>query len=158
MDNNYQKSLEELARVLGDYLLSRHMMLTTAESCTGGLMAQVVTAVSGSSQWFERGFVTYSNEAKQDMLGVSGQNILLFGAVSKTVALEMAQGALSHSIADCSIAITGIAGPTGGDENKPVGTVWVAWADRYGHSRAQLGTFAGDRQTAIMALQGLMVS
>jgi len=163
MDTINTFSLHELARVLGDYLLVRHMTLVTAESCTGGMVAQAITSISGSSHWFDRGFVTYSNDAKQEMLGVSSQSLVLFGAVSEPVALEMAQGALLHSRADCSIAITGVAGPTGGTVEKPVGTVWTAWADRYGSVRAQQGFFEGDRETirlqaAIMALQGLMVS
>jgi len=163
MDTINDYSLKELARVLGDYLLARHMTVVTAESCTGGLMSQAITAVSGSSRWYDRGFVTYSNVAKQEMLGVSSQSLVLFGAVSELVALEMAQGALLHSHADCSIAITGLAGPTGGTKEKPVGTIWVAWADRHGLLRAQQGFFEGDRETiriqaAIMALQGLMVS
>lgn len=110
-------------------LLPQHgWMLTTAESCTGGLIAAACTELAGSSHWFERGFVTYSNEAKHEALGVSHAVLESQGAVSEAVAQAMALGALRHSAAQVSVAVTGIAGPTGGSADKPVGTVWMAWA------------------------------
>lgn len=118
--------------------------LVTAESCTGGGLAYQLTSVPGSSRWFERGFVTYSNEAKQELLGVSSVTLARFGAVSKEVALEMAEGALCHSHANLALAITGVAGPDGGSPEKPVGTVWFGVASR-GHSSAVCRWFSGDR-------------
>ncbi|MFM2435599.1 MAG: hypothetical protein RL063_1580 [Pseudomonadota bacterium] len=112
-----------LSKSLGQALQSRKLMLTMAESCTGGMLAQYVTAIPGSSAWFERGFVTYSNVAKQEMLGVNAQTLIDFGAVSQEVATEMVQGACLHSHAQIAVAITGIAGPDGGMPDKPVGTV-----------------------------------
>jgi nicotinamide-nucleotide amidase len=103
-------------------------LLATAESCTGGLIAATCTDLAGSSAWFERGFVTYSNAAKIELLGVDGALIATHGAVSGPVACAMAQGALAHSHAQVAVAVTGIAGPTGGSADKPVGTVWLAWA------------------------------
>lgn len=113
---------------LADALLQHGWMLTTAESCTGGMIASRCTDVSGSSNWFERGFVTYSNEAKHELLGVDSQLIEQHGAVSKEVVEQMVLGALRHSRAQVAIATSGIAGPTGGSADKPVGTVWFAWA------------------------------
>ena len=112
---------------LADALLQRGWMLATAESCTGGMIAAACTDLSGSSQWFERGFVSYSNEAKQDMLGVPGAVLARHGAVSEEVAQAMVLGALNHSKAQVAVAVTGIAGPTGGSPSKPVGTVCFAW-------------------------------
>jgi nicotinamide-nucleotide amidase len=117
-----------MIETLAQGLLQRGWMLTTAESCTGGLVAARCTDLSGSSQWFERGFVTYSNEAKHEMLGVDMALIQAHGAVSEEVARAMALGALRHSRAQVSVAITGVAGPSGGSADKPVGTVWLAWA------------------------------
>jgi nicotinamide-nucleotide amidase len=117
----------KLAKQVGEILEAKKLMLVTAESCTGGQVAQTVTSVSGSACWFERGFVTYSNEAKQEMLGVKPATIETYGAVSEETAREMAEGALLHSHAQISLAITGIAGPTGGSKEKPVGTVCFAW-------------------------------
>ena len=119
--------LTPLAAKLGNALKAQNAMLTLAESCTGGMAAEVITRVSGSSAWFERGFVTYSNAAKSEMLGVSSETINLFGAVSEETAREMALGALKNSHADFAISITGIAGPDGGNADKPVGTVCFAW-------------------------------
>jgi nicotinamide-nucleotide amidase len=116
--------IEELAEVL----LQHGWMLATAESCTGGMIAASCTDLSGSSNWFERGFVTYSNEAKQEMLGVKSVLIAEHGAVSEGVAKAMALGAMRHSRAQVTVAVTGVAGPTGGSPDKPVGTVWFAWA------------------------------
>ena len=125
-------------------LLARRHMLATAESCTGGMIAATCTDLSGSSQWFERGFVTYSNEAKAEMLGVPPGLIEQHGAVSEPVARAMADGALTHSRAQVSLAVTGVAGPTGGSEAKPVGTVWFAWCVN-GETHSEMQHFAGDR-------------
>ncbi len=121
-------TLLELSTRLGIALRQHGWMLTLAESCTGGWAAQTVTAIPGSSAWFERGFVTYSNAAKIEMLGVLPETIAQYGAVSEQTAREMALGALRHSHAQCAAAITGIAGPDGGTLEKPVGTVCFAWA------------------------------
>ena len=125
-------------------LLARCHLLATAESCTGGMIAAACTDLSGSSQWFERGFVTYSNEAKAEMLGVPPGLIDQHGAVSEPVARAMADGALAHSRAQVSLAVTGVAGPTGGTEAKPVGTVWFAWCVG-GETHSEMQHFAGDR-------------
>jgi nicotinamide-nucleotide amidase len=117
-----------MIEALAQKLMQRGWMLVTAESCTGGMVAASCTDWAGSSQWFERGMVTYSNEAKHELLGVDSALIETHGAVSEEVAREMALGALRHSRAQVSVAITGIAGPTGGSKSKPVGTVWFAWA------------------------------
>jgi nicotinamide-nucleotide amidase len=113
---------------LAEVLLQHGWMLATAESCTGGMIAANCTDLSGSSHWFERGFVTYSNEAKHEMLGVSSALIAEHGAVSQAVAQAMALGAMRHSRAQVTVAVTGVAGPNGGSVDKPVGTVWFAWA------------------------------
>ena len=118
----------ELTAALAQALMQHGWMLTTAESCTGGLIAARCTDLAGSSDWFERGFVTYSNEAKHELLGVDHALIAEHGAVSETVAQAMALGALRHSQAQVAVAVTGIAGPSGGSDDKPVGTVWFAWA------------------------------
>ena len=117
-----------LVTAVAEALLQHGWMLSTAESCTGGLIAGACTDVSGSSEWFERGFVTYSNEAKHDMLSVPTELIEQHGAVSEAVVQAMAIGAMRHSLAQVSLAVTGVAGPTGGSKDKPVGTVWFAWA------------------------------
>lgn len=153
--------LETLARQLGDMLFARGECLAAAESCTGGWLAQSVTAIAGSSAWFDRGFVTYSNIAKVDMLGVPETTLERHGAVSEATARAMAQGALTRSRADWSVAITGIAGPGGGSPEKPVGTVCFAWAFRAGGCEAQTRCFAGDRagvrsQAVAHALSGLL--
>jgi nicotinamide-nucleotide amidase len=137
--------LETLARDVGDALKNRNWMLATAESCTGGWVAQAVTAIAGSSAWLERGFVTYSNQAKQEMLGVQAATLAANGAVSQAVVREMAAGALRHSHAQISVAISGIAGPDGGTPDKPVGTVWLGWAWPDG-DKQQRFCFAGDRE------------
>ena len=152
---------------LSTALLERSNMLATAESCTGGGIAYAITEMSGSSRWFERGFVTYSNAAKQEQLGVPHELIAKYGAVSEQVAAAMAQGALQNSHADFSVAVTGIAGPEGGAEEKPVGTVCFGWAARGTGDSAMTapGTtrvvFDGDRQQVrelaiLTALQGLL--
>ena len=137
-------------------------LLATAESCTGGWAAQVITHTSGSSAWFERGFVTYANEAKIEMLGVRPETLEQFGAVSPEIAAEMEAGALAHSNALISLAITGIAGPGGGSPGKPVGTVCFAWCRTTETAGAETAVFAGDReairrQAVIHALRGLLI-
>ena len=117
----------DMVSTLASALLQRGWLLTSAESCTGGLIAAACTEVAGSSQWFERGFVSYSNDAKQDMLGVPAALLTQHGAVSEPVAQAMVLGALNHSQAQVALAVTGIAGPTGGSPSKPVGTVCFAW-------------------------------
>ena len=141
-----QKSLEALAEQVGSCLLATGETLATAESCTGGWVAQCLTAIAGSSGWFERGFVTYSNAAKTEMLGVQEEKLVEHGAVSEVVAVAMAQGALRHSRADWSVAITGIAGPTGGSAAKPVGTVCFAWAGGDGRIAVETHRFPGGRE------------
>ena len=141
-----QSLLEALAGRVGAALLADRLALATAESCTGGWVSQCLTAIAGSSEWFERGFVTYSNAAKQEMLGVSEATLAAHGAVSQPVAVAMAEGALRHSHADWAVAVTGIAGPTGGSAEKPVGTVCFAWAVRDGATTTETRHFAGDRE------------
>jgi len=119
---------QSLAQPLAQALLQHGWMLSTAESCTGGLIAARCTDLAGSSDWFERGFVTYSNDAKHELLGVDPSLLRQHGAVSEPVAQAMALGALRHSQAQVSVAVTGTAGPSGGSADKPVGTVWFAWA------------------------------
>jgi nicotinamide-nucleotide amidase len=140
-------TLLNLAVEVGGALQHKNWTLALAESCTGGMAAQYATAIAGSSAWVERGFVTYSNEAKVEMLGVSTTTIEQHGAVSEQTAREMALGALEHSQAQIAIAITGIAGPDGGTAEKPVGTVCFAWADVTGKINSETKHFAGDRDT-----------
>ena len=153
--------IEHLATELGKALGQRGWLVATAESCTGGGVATAITDIAGSSGWFDRGFVTYTNQAKQQMLGVSGESLQQHGAVSEAVVLEMARGALANSSAAISVAISGIAGPGGATEDKPVGTVWFAWADRSGRHHSLLARFDGDRrqvrqQAVRQALAGLL--
>ncbi len=138
--------LVEQAGDLGRLLGSRGLRLVTAESCTGGGIAELITRVPGSSAWFERGFVSYSNQSKVEMLGVGEASLARYGAVSEAVVREMAAGALAHSQADVSVAVTGIAGPGGGSADKPVGTVWLGWACEGRETRAECHRFTGDRQ------------
>lgn len=147
----------QVAADFGHELEAVGWMVVTAESCTGGAIARALTEIGGSSRWFERGFVTYSNEAKQELIGVSALSLTAHGAVSEVVAREMAQGALRHSHAQLAISVTGVAGPSGGSAEKPVGTVCFGWAtvDRV---ESRTVHFAGDRvmirlQTAILAMQ-----
>ena len=133
-----------LCERLAQALLARGWMLATAESCTGGMIAAACTDLAGSSQWFERGFVTYSNEAKQEMLAVEPALVAQHGAVSEVVARAMAFGAVRHSRADVGVAVTGIAGPTGGNPQKPVGTVWFAFQVD-GRLFSETRRFDGDR-------------
>ena len=150
-----------LAGRLAEQLLARGEYLACAESCTGGWVAKVCTDLTGSSGWFERGFVTYSNASKQELLGVSAATLAEHGAVSETTVTEMAAGVLAHSAAHWTLAISGIAGPGGGSVDKPVGTVWIAWAGPDDWHRAQCFHFDGDReavrrQEVAAALQGLL--
>jgi nicotinamide-nucleotide amidase len=159
MDN----ALFELAEQLGDRLKARAYKIATAESCTGGWIAQIITEVPGSSSWFDRGFVTYSNNAKMQMLGVNPQTLTQYGAVSTEVAKQMVAGALANSEADWAVAVTGVAGPDGGSTEKPVGTVFIAWLNKGGISRVQRLQLSGNRheirkQTVISAIEGLLIS
>lgn len=132
---------------VGQALKSHDFMLATAESCTGGAVATAMTELPGSATWFERGFVTYTNEAKQEMLDVSPETLERHGAVSEAVVREMVAGALRHSRAQVALSVSGIAGPTGGTPDKPVGTVWFAWGIKDGQCVAQLHHLAGNRAT-----------
>ncbi len=152
--------LHEQAAVFGTRLLEARLKLATAESCTGGWVAKVVTEVPGSSAWFDCAFVAYSYDAKEAMLGVPRQMLEQHGAVSRETVIEMVRGALSRSRADMAVAITGIAGPSGGTRDKPVGTVWIAWGMGHHPPVAQMFHFAGDRDavrrgTVAEALHGL---
>ncbi|MDH3310711.1 MAG: CinA family protein [Gammaproteobacteria bacterium] len=153
--------LETLARAVSHELKRQGLMLVTAESCTGGWLAQIMTSVAGSSEWFERGFVAYTNLAKREMLGVKTTILSRYGAVSEQTARAMAEGALTHSHAQVAIAITGIAGPSGGTPEKPVGTVCFAWAGKKRDTLGRKQIFAGDRegvrrQAVNAALQGAL--
>jgi nicotinamide-nucleotide amidase len=150
---------------LAQIMLDKQALLATAESCTGGMMAQVVTDLPGSSVWFDRGFVTYSNAAKQQLLDVNAVTLAQSGAVSQACVTEMVAGALRFSDADYVVACSGIAGPGGGSPDKPVGTVWLAWGRRQGGKPARIITkvfhFEGNRQavrqqTTLAGLQGLL--
>jgi len=154
--------LYELSGRVGDALRARKLMMAAAESCTGGWIGQAVTMVPGSSKWFDRGFVTYTNEAKQDMLGVSAETLKAFGAVSEQTVREMVAGALARSRAQVAVAVSGIAGPDGGSRQKPVGTVLLAWGEKDRSVAARSMHFQGDRdavrrQSVIAALEGLLV-
>jgi len=153
--------LEALSERLGDRLLARRLMVVTAESCTGGWVAQAITATAGCSQWFERGFVTYSNSAKMELLGVQAATLERHGAVSEATVREMAEGALSRSHAQVAVAVSGIAGPGGGSLDKPVGTVCLAWAGSGFTTLARRAQFLGNRETVrrlavAAALQGIL--
>jgi len=155
--------LVDLAGQIGKSLERESLMLATAESCTGGWVSRVLTAVPGSSIWFERGFVTYSNAAKHEMLGVSSEVLLREGAVSEGTVRAMAEGALARSRAQVAVAITGIAGPGGGTAEKPVGTVWFAWARLGKETLAQRWRFDGDREavrrrSVAVALEGVFAA
>lgn len=156
-----QNAIFNLAVNAGRNLKLRGLYLTSAESCTGGWLGQAITAVAGSSEWYERGFITYSNLAKKEMLQVSSLTLERFGAVSLEVAYEMVTGALKNSSADIGVAITGIAGPSGGSELKPVGTVCFAWMLKNGFAVKKQFFFAGDReavrkQAVVTALKGVL--
>ena len=153
--------LDRLARTTGERLLAARHRLATAESCTGGWIAKAVTDVAGSSAWFDCGMAAYSYEAKQALLGVRPQTLETHGAVSRECVVEMVSGALSHSGGTVAVAVTGIAGPGGGSDDKPVGTVWIGWKRRGGYASAEVFHFDGDRdavrrQTVGAALRGIL--
>lgn len=157
MDQN----VEQLILRLSQALIARYWKIVTAESCTGGGLAYALTQLAGSSTWFERGLVTYSNEAKEELLGVKPKTLLEFGAVSGQTACEMAEGALRYSHANVSIAITGIAGPDGGTKEKPVGTVWIALAGNNLETQSFLLNLSGTRtsireQTISIAIEKML--
>ena len=159
----FDAALAPLLERLADGLRARGWMLASAESCTGGLIAAACTSLAGSSDWFERGFVTYSNAAKTELLGVPAALIAQHGAVSAEVARAMADGALSRSHAQLAVAVTGVAGPGGGTALKPVGTVWLAVAVAGSPAQAALLQLAGDRaavrqQTVLRALAALLAA
>ncbi len=152
--------MNELAQKVGEALKAQGLMLVTAESCTGGWAAMALTAIAGSSDWFERGYVVYSNAAKREELGVSEDTLTRHGAVSEETAREMAAGALKNGRGQVALAITGVAGPTGGSRDKPVGTVCFAWA-RGGKISSETRRLDGDResvrrQSVLHALQGVL--
>ncbi|MEJ8910594.1 nicotinamide-nucleotide amidase [Escherichia coli] len=152
--------LMQLSEQVGQALKARGATVTTAESCTGGWVAKVITDIAGSSAWFERGFVTYSNEAKAQMIGVREETLAQHGAVSEPVVVEMAIGALKAARADYAVSISGIAGPDGGSEEKPAYTVWFAFATARGEGITRRECFSGDRdavrrQATAYALQTL---
>jgi nicotinamide-nucleotide amidase len=148
------------AEVVAALLISRGYSIVTAESCTGGWIAKVLTDIPGSSNWFECGVVAYSYEAKEALLGVQPQTLERTGAVSQETVVEMVSGALARYGASVAVAVTGVAGPGGGTPDKPVGTVWIGWKRRGGYARAELFRFDGDReavrrQTVGAALEGV---
>lgn len=151
----------EAAQAVADFFIKEERRLCLAESCTGGWIAKLLTDLPGSSRWFERGFVTYSNAAKRELLGVPETILDAHGAVSRETVLAMAQGALAHSHADFAIAVSGIAGPDGGSADKPVGLVWLAWAGPCDWLVSESHVFAGEReavrrQAVLAALAGLL--
>lgn len=155
--------LHALAESVAAAAVAGHARIVTAESCTGGWIAKMLTDVPGSSSWFDCGMAAYSYEAKQALLGVQPHTLQQHGAVSRQTVIEMVSGALVHSGATLAVAVTGIAGPGGGTDDKPVGTVWIAWKKRGGYPTADLFHFAGDReavrrQTVACALKGLNAS
>lgn len=155
------ETIEKLAVTVGNRLKRLEWKLVTAESCTGGRLAAAITAIPGSSDWFDRGFVTYSNTAKEEMLGVSPATLNRYGAVSEHTVVEMAHGALQRSHAQVSLATTGIAGPGGGTPDKPIGTVWIGWQHVDGELGAIVQAFPGNREhvrtlTVRMALECLL--
>ena len=153
--------LVALSAELGTLLSARRWRVTTAESCTGGMVAAAITATAGSSGWFDLGYVSYSNAAKEALLGVAPATLAHHGAVSEATAIAMAEGALARSGANLAVAVTGIAGPGGGSEQKPVGMVCLAWAESGEATRAATRQFAGDRAavrlaSTVAALEGLI--
>jgi nicotinamide-nucleotide amidase len=154
-------SVLQLSSLLGEKLLARGWHVTTAESCTGGGISAAITAVAGSSSWFEYGIVSYANSAKEKLLHVNSQTLLEHGAVSQVVVAEMVVGALALSGANIAVAVSGVAGPTGGTVEKPVGTVWFAWGLASGEIRSECFHFSGDRssvqsQAVVQGLSGLL--
>lgn len=155
------KTIGSLAEKLGELLLKRHWRCAVAESCTGGSLSAAITDIPGCSQWFDRGFVVYTNQAKQDMLSVPEGVIVAHGAVSEPTVFAMAEGAIARSNANISAAISGVAGPGGGSQEKPVGTIWIAWCMQGQLTRARCYLFMGDRisireQAVEAALDGLL--
>lgn len=155
--------LRQLAEQVAQLALQKRLMMVTAESCTGGWIAKTLTDLPGSSAWFDAGVVTYSYEAKEALLGVNPRTLERTGAVSEETALEMVSGALARFGAGMAVAVTGIAGPSGGTADKPVGTVWIGWKRRGGYANAKLFHFDGDReavrrQTVAAALKGVLQS
>lgn len=158
--DEYSNAIKQCIESTASLLTAAKMKMVTAESCTGGWIAQSATQLAGSSGWFDCGLVTYSNESKQRLLGVSPQTLEKFGAVSAEVVKAMAQGAIRQSQADIAVAVSGIAGPTGGSKAKPVGTVWIAWLRKGREPVAQGFLFQGDRlavrhQAVVSALEGI---
>jgi nicotinamide-nucleotide amidase len=156
-----EQEIEQTVQHLAGALTAKRWFIAVAESCTGGWIAKCCTDRAGSSNWFDRGFVTYSNRAKIDMLRVDAAALQLHGAVSEIVAEQMAQGALDSAGVDASLAVTGVAGPDGGTGEKPVGTVWFAWAIRGGGLYSECVRFTGNRdsvrhQSALHALRGML--
>ena len=154
------RELNQLARALAATFLEQGATLATAESCTGGWIAKTLTDLAGSSAWFEGGVVSYSNALKQSLLGVRSETLAQHGAVSRECVVEMAAGALARFGVTVAVAVTGVAGPTGGTRDKPVGTVWIGWARRGGDVRAERFRFDGDReavrrQTVAASLRGV---
>jgi nicotinamide-nucleotide amidase len=154
-------TLQDLAITVGSALAEQGLMLASAESCTGGWVGQVITSIAGSSTWYERGFITYTDIAKREMLGVSSVTLKQYGAVSEETAYEMAEGALARSHAQVSVAITGIAGPGGGTAEKPVGMICMAWIIKEGLARTETYYFSGNReetrrQSVAAALRGVI--
>lgn len=149
---------EQLAKQLGEQLLKRGMTVTCAESCTGGGIASAITSVAGSSHWFSGSLVTYSNELKEQLLGVAAETLAVDGAVSEAAVRQMATGALRVANADIAVAVSGVAGPDGGTVDKPIGTVWFCWANRAGALTVQRHHFSGDRAAVRDAavLKGLL--
>jgi nicotinamide-nucleotide amidase len=162
LDELGDSALRALAERAGSLLLAKRWRVVTAESCTGGWVAKCLTDVPGSSQWFDRGYVTYSNEAKEQSIGVAASVIATFGAVSRPTVEQMAAGALHASGADLAVAITGIAGPDGGTAAKPVGLVWLALASRATAPLVQQHFFKGDREAirraAVVAALNLVIA
>ena len=161
INNSCDADLQHMAKLLSERLIGEHLTLCTAESCTGGWIAKILTDIPGSSAWFDCGMAAYSYEAKQALLRVRPETLMTHGAVSRETAVEMVSGALITSGASLAVAVTGIAGPGGGLPGKPVGTVWIAWKRRGQYPSAEVFHFEGDReavrrQTVAKALQGLM--
>ena len=160
-DTEVREPIDELAQRLGAVLVARDWRTATAESCTGGGIAEAITRIAGASAWFDQGFVPYTNAAKHRQLGVPEATIEHHGAVSAATVEAMVTGALTHSEADIAVAVSGVAGPGGGTPTRPVGTVWFAWARRGERGEAQAMHFNGDRadvreQTVRHALEGLI--
>ncbi|HOY23836.1 MAG TPA: CinA family protein [Cellvibrio sp.] len=161
MTSPASSSLQQLSSLLGEKLLAKGWRVATAESCTGGGIAAAITAVAGSSSWFEYGIVSYANSAKEKILHVTPQTLLEHGAVSQAVVEEMVAGVLNVSGADIAVAVSGVAGPTGGTPEKPVGSVWFAWGLASGEIHSECFHFAGDRtavqsQAVVQGLSGLL--